>query len=105
MSTMMDAVLKLHKLKTYTQCGAISMPVVHHHGAESDYRPGPKRQLTCTEDVGHDGPHRDAICCYKFQTFEDWQVVDRRPRTFDVCAEGGMWPCDTVKALQEADND
>lgn len=97
-----EAVLALHVLKTSTQCGAISMPVVHHHGAESDHRPGPKRSLTCTEKAGHDSLHRDTICCYKFQTFEDWQVVDRKPRTFDVCSHGGFWPCDTIKAIQEA---
>ena len=96
----LDAVLALHRLRTKTQCGAISMPVVHHHGAESDRNPGPLKQLFCTQDAGHDGLHKDCICCYKFQTFEDWQVVARKPRTFDVCTEGGFWPCDTIKAIQ-----
>lgn len=99
-TAMLGAVLALHRLKTHTQCGAISMPLVHHHGSESDNRPGPLRSLTCTEDAGHEGLHRDAICCYRFQNFEDWQVVDRRPRTFDVCSEGGMWPCETVQTIQ-----
>lgn len=102
MNAMLEAVLAQHRLVTKTQCGAISIPVVHHHGAESDKRPGPLRTLTCTEDVGHGGLHRDGICCWSFQRYEDWQVVDRKPRTFDVCSDGGMWPCDTVKALQSA---
>lgn len=99
---MLNAVLKQHVLVTHTQCGAISIPLVHHHGGESDFQPGPLRTLTCTMDDGHDGPHRDAICCYKFQTFSDWQVVDRKPRTFDACSDGGFWPCPTIKAIQEA---
>lgn len=100
MTDSLEAVLNLHRLVTHTQCGAISLPVVHHHGTESDHRPGPKRPLRCTEEAGHEGLHRDAICCYKFQTFEDWQVVDRKPRTFDTCSNCGMWPCSTIKAIQ-----
>lgn len=96
------AVLDLHRLVTRTQCGAISIPLTHHHGAETDARPGPARSLTCTEEVGHEGLHRDCICCWHFQTFADWQVVDRKPRTFDVCTAGGMWPCETIKVIQEA---
>jgi hypothetical protein len=102
---LLGAVLDQHRLQTSTQCGAISIPVVHHHGPETDNRPGPKRSLACSEDVGHDGLHRDCICCYRFQTFEDWQVVDRKPRTFDGCSSPsclGFWPCDTIKAIQEA---
>ena len=102
MSTMLEAVLAQHRLVTSTQCGAISIPVMHHHGTETDKNPGPLRSLTCTNDVGHEGLHKDAICCWKFDTFEDWQVIDRKPRTFDACSDGGMWPCDTVKAMQEA---
>lgn len=98
----LDAVLALHRMETSTQCGAISIPLVHHHGSENDHRPGALKRLTCTEPAGHAGLHKDCICCYKFQTFEDWQVADRRPRTFDRCTEGGMWPCDTIKAIQEA---
>ena len=98
----LDAVLALHCMETHTQCGAISMPLVHHHGSESDNRPGPLRSLTCTQEAGHEGLHKDAICCWNFQTFEDWQVVDRKPRTFDTCTAGGFWPCDTIKAIQSA---
>lgn len=101
----MTAVLDLHRLKTKTQCGAISMPLVHHHGAESDRRPGKLKQLRCTEPAGHEGLHKDCICCWNFQTFEDWQVVDRKPITFDACASSsctGFWPCDTIKAVQQA---
>lgn len=99
---LLAAVLAQHRLVTKTQCGAVSVPLVHRHGSESDARPGPLRVLTCSEPDGHDGLHRDCLCCYSFQTFEDWQVADRRPRTFDVCSDGGLWPCDTVLALQEA---
>lgn len=98
--TLLLAMLSVHRLATKTQCGAISTPLVHHHGPESDLRPGPLRKLFCTEDAGHEGLHRDAICCYNFQTFEDWQVVDRSPRTFDTCTCGGSWPCDTIQAIQ-----
>lgn len=96
----LEAVLALHRLETHTQCGAISMPLVHHHGMESDKRPGSLKTLTCTEQAGHDGLHKDCICCYQFQTFEDWQVTERRPRTFDMCSAGGTWPCETITALQ-----
>lgn len=102
MSAMLDAVLAQHRLVTKTQCGALSIPLVHHHGVENDRRPGPKRVLRCTEEAGHEGLHKDAICCWSFQTFEDWQVEDRKPRTFDACSCGEMWPCKTIKAMQEA---
>ena len=102
MNAAIEAVLALHRLQTSTQCGAISMPLIHHHGGETDGRPGPLRKLTCTEPAGHEGLHRDCICCYSFQKFEDWQVIDRKPRTFDTCSAGGLWPCETIKAIQEA---
>jgi hypothetical protein len=97
------AVLAMHRLNAHTQCGAISIPVVHHHGAESDGHPGPLRSLRCTKPAGHDGPHRDCVCCYRFQTFEDWQVVRREPYALDGCTASsclGFWPCDTIKAIQ-----
>ena len=97
-----DAVLEVHRLQTKTACGARSIPLVHHHGGESDKRPGPLRTLRCTEDAGHEGLHKDCICCYSFQTFEDWQVAERKPTTFDTCSAGGFWPCDTIKAIQGA---
>lgn len=104
MNTALDRVLDLHRLVTDTRCGAISMPLIHHHGTETDSRPGPKRSLTCTKVPGHEGVHRDCICCYRFQTFEDWQVVGRKPRTFDVCSQcRDLWPCATIKAIQEVD--
>lgn len=101
-TTPLDVVLALHRLVAKTQCGAISIPVVHHHGAENDRRPGPRRVLTCTNDAGHAGLHKDAVCCYSFQTFEDWQVADRKPRTCDACSCGTEWPCSTILAIQEA---
>lgn len=100
---MLDAVLSLHTMGRKTQCGAISIPLVHHHGYENDARPGPRRILRCTEDADHKGLHRDAVCCYNFQTFEDWKVADREPRVFDFCScGGGFWPCPTIMAVQDA---
>lgn len=100
---LLGAVLNQHRLVAKTLCGARSIPLVHHHAGESDKRPGPLRLLRCTNVAGHDGLHKDAICCYSFQTFEDWQVTDRTPpSTFDACSCGTMWPCPTISALQEA---
>lgn len=103
-SDALRAVLDLHQRQSKTICGAVSMPVVHHHGAESDRFPGPLRTLTCSNEDGHEGDHKDAVCCYSFQTFEDWQVVDRKPRTWDTCSNPGcsFWPCATVTAIQKA---
>ena len=97
---LLDAVLDQHRLVAKTKCGARSIPIVHHHGEESDRRPGPKRRMRCTEDAGHEGLHKDAICCYNFETFEGWQVAERKPTTFDSCTCGRMWPCPTIEAVQ-----
>ena len=99
---LLRGVLDQHRLVARTRCGAISIPVVHHHGTESEAHPGPKRSLTCSEWAGHDGPHRDAICCYRFQTFEDWQVTQRQPSAYAACTCGTVWPCPTIEAIQEA---
>ena len=104
------AMLAEHRLVTSTQCGAISIPLVHHHADETDRRPGPLRTLFCTEPVGHGDPdtptptpHKDTICCWHFQTFEDWQVASRSPRTYDACTCGQMWPGPTSASIQRAD--
>lgn len=99
----LSAIFAQHAMESTTQCGAVSIPVVHHHGSENDKRPGPKRVLHCTEPVGHEGDHKDAICCWHFQKFADWQVESRNPRAHDLCCSCHVeWPCPTVRAIQDA---
>lgn len=102
MSALLDAVLAQHRLIAKTRCGAFSIPVIHRHSSESATA-GALRVLRCSQNAGHDGPHKDAVCCYNFQEFQDWQVRGRRPGTFDSCSCGQSWPCDTIIALQAAD--
>ena len=98
------AVLAEHPLVLRFICGARSIHIVHHHGSETDKRPGPRRQVRCTEDAGHEGKHKDAICCWNFETFEDWQVDHFEPTADARCGScGENYPCKTVRAVQYAE--
>lgn len=100
---LLAAITETHRRVGRTICGARSIPLVHHHGTESDHNPGPLRRLRCTQEDHHEGPHQDAICCWHFQTFEDWQVESREPHEHDTCEScQRSWPCPTIEAIQEA---
>jgi hypothetical protein len=101
--TVIDAVLAVHQMRVSVQCGARSIPIVHHHGIERDSKPGPLRVMRCTEKVGHEGLHKDAICCWNFQRFADWQVAEVKPVAHPVCEDCHTgFPCATIRAIQEA---
>ena len=93
-----ERVRALHIRHEHILCGAMS-EVPHRHGNEVE--PYPIRPVVCTLDQGHDGPHRDALCCWNFQEFtehaaykaQEW--ADRSRCT--MCQTS--WPCATVAAL------
>lgn len=101
-----EGILDLHVRHESIQCG-VTADVPHRHSSERrSGRPLLRRDLVCTEPDGHEGPHRDAICCYNFEAFtDDGSVVitGRRPlakRDHSSCAHClTSWPCETVALL------
>lgn len=99
-------ILDLHVRHESIQCG-VTADVPHRHSSERrSGRPLLRRDLVCTEPDGHEGPHRDAICCYNFEAFTDDAsvvITGRRPlakRDHSSCAHcHTSWPCETVALI------
>lgn len=87
-----------HVKDEHIRCGATN-EVPHQHGAER--KPYPIRPVACTLPLGHEGPHKDAICCWNFQQFEG-ATGQKSMEWMDcsTCAHCHQhWPCDTIAAL------
>lgn len=86
-------------------CGAMA-EVPHRHGNEQE--PYPIRPVVCTEPKGHDGPHKDAICCWNFQKFteptgqksDEW--ADRSSCSHCMTTD---WPCATAALLDPTEGE
>lgn len=96
-----EAVYAEHEKVERALCGAMA-EVPHRHGDERS--PYPIRPVVCTEPQGHEGPHRDAVCCWNFQEFTEHAAyksaewADRS--TCRSCST--RWPCPTVRAVEAA---
>lgn len=91
----LDAVLALHTPTGNVTCGARTDGVVphRHSGGRTE-----KRVMTCSNPVGHEGPHKDAVCCWAFHSFSDGVPgVGRDLRSCATCRTA--YPCPTVRAI------
>lgn len=97
---MVEAVLALHEIDVLIQCGARGTAMVSH-GYERGFE---EVRLCCTEPQGHDPHwHKDNIHCYTTHVFDEVLVDEYRPRDFSTCKGcGRRWPCDTIRAMEEA---
>ena len=88
-------VLALHEPTGIVTCGArTDGAVLHRHSNEHTE----ERVMTCSNPEGHEGPHRDAVCCWSFHSFSDG--VPGVGRDLRSCADcGRSWPCRTYTAL------
>lgn len=62
----------------------------------------------CTLEPGHDGPHKDALHCWSFETFDETRVERYEPRDLARCKGCGSspgfevgWPCNVAKEALE----
>lgn len=59
-------VREMHQTQVHLRCGARTTEVVTHQFSGQTK----KSSLVCTEAPGHDGLHKDAICCWSFHQFD-----------------------------------
>lgn len=82
-----------HHLVEKFRCGARKTELVTHYHENTT-----ETNLVCTQDVGHEGSHKDAICCWRFHKF-----TDAEPQPEDVWrGEGcscGRLGCETRAIL------
>lgn len=73
-------VLEHHRSDQRRDCGAQtqSLPCDWSQGRSSHV-------YHCTLDPGHNGPHKDALHCWSFESFTDDQVVRHAPRNLAGC--------------------
>lgn len=86
----------LHLDNPLMRCGARARREVHHYNSKVQY----EHDLVCTEPPGHDGDHKDAICCWKFHTFPDAEPSPEDVWEGKLCTCGKM-DCETRAALDE----
>ena len=99
-----SAIEALHVKREVYLCGAMS-EVPHRHGNERE--PYPIRPVVCTEDAGHEGPHKDAICCWNFQEFTE-HAAYKSPEWADRSSCGHCqttWPCPTMALLDPTEGE
>lgn len=89
-----------HQLVDEWGCGARSRIMPHRH---SSHR-WEDKSMKCTLEAGHDGLHRDAICCWHFESFSEvdhFEPIDRR-----ACTCGQRWEsCSLVQAIYDLKED
>lgn len=95
------AVLADHRPEGNVTCGSqTNGPVAHRHNNNS------LKQsfvvMTCSKSKGHEGDHRDAVCCWSFHSFPEEEAVDGPGRDLRYCLLCNEdWPCPDVRAAQE----
>lgn len=90
-----------HRLIERWGCGAVSLPIPHKHYGDPHNAPAPLRVMRCSEELGHEGPHKDAICCWHFEKFTADQVDHLEPMDRRMCSCGKLWgACETARVLQ-----
>ena len=88
-------VLALHKPTGIVTCGARTDGAVPHRHSNGHTA---ERVMTCSNPEGHEGPHKDAVCCWSFHSFSDG--VPGVGLDLRSCADcGRTWPCRTYTAL------
>ena len=83
------ALMERHRSNGEHDCGAetMEMPCKSSIGKKGHRR-------HCSREPGHEGPHRDAVHCWAFETFTEDDVVVYAPRNLagcDTCQQS--WPC------------
>lgn len=91
------AVRELHHDAPKYRCGARKTMTVEHQfsGSVSE------TELVCTNDPGHAGKHKDAICCWRFHEFDDAEPQIEDAWRGEACSCGTM-NCKTRALLDEA---
>lgn len=96
----------LHVKHEQILCGAVA-EVPHRHSSEPRRETYPIRPVVCTEERGHEGPHRDALCCWNFQEFTD--PTGQKPLSWtdrSSCSHcRAEWPCPTVDLLNPTEGE
>lgn len=87
---------QVHHNAPKMRCGARrTMTVEHYNGKPRE------RDLVCTNDVGHEGLHKDALCCWKFHSFDDAEPQPEDVWRGENCA-CGHYQCKTRRLLDLA---
>lgn len=90
-------VRKIHQIESHYRCGARTTEVVTHQFSGQTK----KSNLVCTEAPGHEGPHKDSVCCWSFHQFEaptpDAPEDIYAGRFYCTC---GAANCATLRALE-----
>ena len=78
-SALLAKIESRHVLVPTVRCNAKSVPIEHEHSNHCVE----VKSMTCTETEPHT-IHRDAMCCWRFQSFTEEQVAEHVPRTLWV---------------------
>lgn len=92
----LTALLERHRSDGRHDCGARTELVA------CSSRQGSNHVLHCTLEPGHgpDVPHKDALHCWSFETFDNDAVVGYQPRDLSRCVTcGTTWPCEEREFL------
>lgn len=98
-SAVMDAAFKDHGLLDRWSCGAYTAPTVNRHAFSNAVK---AEEMRCTEDQGHEGLHRDGMCCWRTHEFTNAEVVGYRPKDRRRCRCGKPWEeCEVGQAVEQ----
>ena len=99
MTSLIEELTELHHCAPVLRCGARAVrPVEHYHGDTT------AANLVCTEKPGHDGLHKDAICCWRFHAFSDAEPAPEDVYKGRLCSCGNL-NCQTRAILEKWTND
>lgn len=96
----------LHVKHEQVLCGAMA-EVPHRHSSEPRREPYPIRPVVCTQEEGHEGPHKDALCCWNFQEFTEHAAYKSHEwADRSSCSHcRAEWPCPTVDLLNPTEGE
>lgn len=94
--TTFEALVELHHKVEKLRCGARTVLEVEHYSGYSS-----ETSLVCTRDVGHEGPHKDEICCWRFHAFTDGEPSPEDVWRGRLCSCGRL-ECKIREILESA---